>query len=119
MAAKIEAARPFKIAKAIFSMILETGQALTRIPNGKLLTSLLRDHGNPVFESLLDSRHIGQVSKISGGNVCVMVRPTVACKQLECQSVTVLGEKYFFKEYGTLERRYYMNVSGVGLEVER
>lgn len=44
-------------------MILKTGQALTLITNVKSLTSLLRDQGKPMFESLLASRQIGQVSK--------------------------------------------------------
>lgn len=33
-----------------------------------------------------------------------MVTSTDACELIECQSVTVLGEKFFFKEYNTLER---------------
>lgn len=53
LAAKLEAARPFQISKATIPMILETGQALARAPNGKLLASLMKDNGNPVFESLL------------------------------------------------------------------
>lgn len=51
-------------------MILENGQALAHNLNGKLLTSLLRDHDNPVFESLLDRRDIVQVSNLLG-EVCV------------------------------------------------
>lgn len=38
---RIEAARPFKIEDEIFPVGLEIGQALTSIPDGKLLTSLL------------------------------------------------------------------------------
>ncbi|CCI44893.1 unnamed protein product [Albugo candida] len=79
-------------------MVLESGQSLTRTPNGKILTSLMRDHGNPVFESLLESRSIAQ---------------------LECQPVTILGEKYFFREFDTLETKYYLDVFGVGVEEER
>nr|CCA23595.1 AlNc14C200G8656 [Albugo laibachii Nc14] len=67
LAEKLEAARPFQIVKATCPMILETGQALTRTPNGKLLISLMRYHGNPVFGSLLDSKQITQVSKLPGG----------------------------------------------------
>ncbi|KAL0584516.1 hypothetical protein ABG067_005695 [Albugo candida] len=54
LSAKLEAARPFQIRKATFPMVLETGQSLTRTPNGKILTSLMRDHGNPgqgIYES--------------------------------------------------------------------
>nr|CCA23049.1 AlNc14C178G8159 [Albugo laibachii Nc14] len=67
LAEKVEAARPFQIVKATCPMILETGQALTRTPNGKLLSSLMRYHGNPVFGSLLDSKQITQVSRLPGG----------------------------------------------------
>ena len=104
LSAKLEAARPFQIRKATFPMVLETGQSLTRTPNGKILSSLMRDHGNPVFESLSESRSIAQVSKMPGGNIRVVVTTADACQQLECQPVTILGEKYFFESLILLEQ---------------
>lgn len=73
----------------------------------------------PGIESLFDSRAIGHVAKLPGRNVCVMVTSTDACEQLEWQSVTVLGKSSFFKEYDTLDSRYYLDVFGVGVVVER
>lgn len=48
-----------------------------------------------------------------------MLTSTDASEKLECELVTVLGEKYFFKEYDTSNRRHYLDVFSVGLEVER
>ncbi|CCI11709.1 unnamed protein product [Albugo candida] len=53
-----------------------------------------------------------------GGNIRVMVTTADACQQLECQPVTILGEKYFFRELDTLETKYYLDVFGVGVEEE-
>lgn len=39
--------------------------------------------------------------------------------ETECQSVILLGKKNFFKGYDTLESRYYLDVSGLALEVKR
>ena len=119
LAGKLEAARPFQIPKASFPMILETGQALVRTSNAKILSSLMRDHGNPVVQSLLDSKAIAQVSKLPRGNIRVMVTTADACQQLECQPVTILGERYFFREFDSLETKYYLDVFGVGVEDER
>nr|CCA23005.1 AlNc14C176G8117 [Albugo laibachii Nc14] len=119
LAEKWEAARPFQIVKATCPMILETGQALTRTPNGNNLSSLTRDHGNPVFGSLLDSKQITQVSKLPGGNIRLMVTTEDACQQLECQSVNILGETFFPREYNSLEFKYHLDVFGVGVEDER
>nr|CCA20180.1 AlNc14C87G5575 [Albugo laibachii Nc14] len=112
LAAKFEAARPFQISKATIPMILETGQALSRTPNGKLLASLMKDHGNPVFESPLESRSIAQVSKLPGGNIRVMVTTEDAFHQLECQPVNILGAKYFFRERNTLNTKYHLDIFG-------
>ena len=48
-----------------------------------------------------------------------MVTTADACQQLECQPVTILGEKYFFREFDSLETKYYLDVFGVGVEDER
>nr|CCA16780.1 AlNc14C25G2523 [Albugo laibachii Nc14] len=75
------------------SMILETGQALDCTPNGKLLASRMKDHGNAVFKSLLKSRSIAQASKLPGGNIRVMVTTEDACHELECQLANIPGAK--------------------------
>lgn len=102
-----------------FSNEIETGQALARISNANFMTLLLRDNGNSEFESLLDSRQIGQVSKLSRESVRVMVTSTNACEELDCQSVTALSDKFLSEEFETLDRRYYLDALGTGLEVER
>ena len=33
--------------------------------------------------------------------------------------MTVLGEKYFFREFDTLEKKYYLDVFSVGVEEDR
>nr|CCA22214.1 AlNc14C147G7433 [Albugo laibachii Nc14] len=119
LAVNLEAARPFQISTATFRMILETGQALAHTPNGHILTSLMKNHGNPTFASLLDSKSIAQVSKMPGANIRVMVTTEDACHLLECQPVNFFGEKSFFREYNILENKYYLDIFGVGLDEER
>ena len=53
------------------------------------------------------------------GNIRVMVTTADACQQLESQTVTILGEKYFFREFDSLETKYYLDVFGVSVEDER
>ena len=50
------------------------------------------------------------------GNIRVVVTTADACHQLECQLVTILGEKYFFREFDTLGTKYYLDIFGVGVE---
>nr|CCA18924.1 AlNc14C59G4387 [Albugo laibachii Nc14] len=95
------------------------GSGIEPYSKRKALSSLMRDHGNPVFGSLLDSKQITQMSKLPGENIRVMVTTEDACQQLECQPVNIIGEKYFFREYNSLESKYHLDVFGVGVEDER
>ena len=53
-----------------------------------------------------------------GENIRVMVITADACQQLECRPVTIVGGRYIFREFDTLEKKYYLDVFGVGVEEE-
>lgn len=38
---------------------------------------------------------------------------------LECQPVTILGDKYCYEDFDTLEAKYQLDVFGVSVEEER
>lgn len=75
----------------------------------------MRDHGNSVFGSLLNSRSIAEVSKMPGGKIRVMVTTEDACQHVDCQPETKLEEKQLFWEFDTLDTRYYRDVFVAGV----
>ena len=113
LSAKLASARPFQLPSANFAIILETGQSLARIDNAKILQSFARDHANPVVGELLDSHAIGQIAKIPGGNLKVYVTSEEHCHKLAHQEVTILGNRYSFREYDILGSKYFLDVFGV------
>ena len=121
LSAKLASARPFKLPCARFFMVLETGQELARVDNAKILQSFVRDNANPVVEELLESHDIGQLAKIPGGNLRVYVTSEENCQKLTDQEVTILGNKYSFREFDLLGSKYFLDVFGVspGMECGR
>ena len=99
-------------------MVLETGTALARVDNAKILQSFVRDNANSVVEELLDGHNVGQLAKISGGNLRVYVTNEENCQKLANQEVTILGARYSFREFDLLGSRYYIDVFGVTTETE-
>ncbi|DAZ99011.1 TPA: hypothetical protein N0F65_011266, partial [Lagenidium giganteum] len=118
LAPSIVKARPYQLPRARFVMVLATGQAFQRTSPSKLLMSFLNDHGNEVVQCQLDLGQIGQLTKLPGGDLRVMVKSKEACLRLERQEVKLLGGKYKFKEFDALADRYFIDVSSVDSDVE-
>nr|CCA23002.1 AlNc14C176G8114 [Albugo laibachii Nc14] len=55
--ARLEAAQPFQIPRAKFSVVLETGQALVRTSPSQILQSFVRDHGNKSLAELFAKKN--------------------------------------------------------------
>nr|CCA18947.1 AlNc14C60G4410 [Albugo laibachii Nc14] len=66
-------AKPFVVPGTKFSMVLETGEALAGTPPTQILESFARDHGNLKVEILFTQRAIGQLAKLPGGNLRLLV----------------------------------------------
>nr|CCA17457.1 AlNc14C35G3128 [Albugo laibachii Nc14] len=117
LSAHLTAAKPFVVPSAKFSMVLETGQALAGTPPTQILESFARDHGNRKVEELLTHRAIGQLAKLPGGNLRLLVRSEEVCQQLAHEQVTILGKQHVFREYDLLGSRYYLDIFGLGPDI--
>ncbi|CCI49782.1 unnamed protein product [Albugo candida] len=80
--------------------LLETGQALVRTPPAHILQSFVRDHGNVIVDELFETRKIGELAKLPGGNLRLLVTDEEVCKTLAHETVTILGNKYLFHIFG-------------------
>ena len=70
------------------------------------------------MDELLERHEIGQLAKIPGGNLRVYVTSEEACHKLTNQEVTILGNRYTFREFDHLGSKYFLDVFGVNPETE-
>ncbi|DBA01033.1 TPA: hypothetical protein N0F65_002643 [Lagenidium giganteum] len=114
----IDAARPYKLPKAKYTMVLSTGISFAKTSPNRILESLLRDPGNDVVKELLAAQELGQLSKMPGGNVRIKVKSREACMRLERQKVTIMGATCQFQEFDVLEEHYYLDISSVDSDID-
>nr|CCA15735.1 AlNc14C14G1641 [Albugo laibachii Nc14] len=105
LSAHLQAAKPFTIPTAQFSVVLETGQAFIRTPSAQILQSFARDHGNKLVGEFLAAGKIGHVSKLPGGNLRLLVTTEAVCQLLANETVTLLGNQYSFRDFDILGSR--------------
>ena len=117
LAVHLEAAKPFTVPHAKYSVVLETGQTFVRTPHAQLLQSFARDHGNKILEELLEDGKIGQLAKLPGGNLRLLVTSEEVCQKLARETITLMGNQYSFREFDVLGSRYFLDVFGIGPEM--
>nr|CCA19835.1 AlNc14C80G5247 [Albugo laibachii Nc14] len=117
LSAHFQAAKPFTIPTAHFSVVLETGQAFIRTPPAQILQSFARDHGNKLVGEFLAAGKIGHVSKLPGGNLRLLVTTEAVCQLLANETVTLLGNQYSFRDFDILGSRYFLDIFGLGPEI--
>ena len=62
--------------------MLETDQALVRTPPAHILQSFVRDHGNVIVNELFEAGKIGELAKLPGGNLRLLVTEEEACQKI-------------------------------------
>ncbi|CCI50852.1 unnamed protein product [Albugo candida] len=117
LAVHLAAAKPFILPSAKFSIVLETGQTFVRTPPAQILQSFVRDHGNKILDDLFDAGKIGQLAKLPGGNLRLLVTSEEVYQKLAHETVTLMGNQYTFREFDVLGSRYFMDVFGTGPEM--
>ncbi|CCI46830.1 unnamed protein product [Albugo candida] len=117
LSAHLTAAKPFVLPSAKFSVVLETGQALVRTPPAHILQSFVRDHGNVIVDELFEAGKIGQLAKLPGGNLRLLITEEEVCQRLANEKVRILGNSYSFREFDILGSRFFLDIFGIGPEM--
>ncbi|KAL0591439.1 hypothetical protein ABG067_001471, partial [Albugo candida] len=113
----LAAAKPIILPSAKYLIVLETGQTLVRTPSAQILQSFVRDHGSTILDDLFDAGKIGQLAKLPGGNLRLLVKSEEVCQKLDHERITLMGNQYSFREFDVLGSRYFMDVFGIGPEM--
>jgi hypothetical protein len=109
----INDACPYNFSMASYPVIVGTGMLFSKIAPAAILRSFVSDTSNPVLTDLLDKGEIGQITKMRGGNLRIMVTTKEAQLRLRNQVLTILNKEVKVLDQNPLEDLFYLDIFDV------